>query len=186
MRVSSSVIADGLIGGAIGAIVVGLVGVAAWPAMRGDGRPVDRGAVEALLREPSPKTTGKTRSFELAIEETKWELLTGVATTAVTSDRTVPGPLLRVEEGDDVRITVTNRLAEATSVHWHGLHVPNAQDGVAGITQDAIAPGATISTPSPRRTPARSCITRTDRTASSRSIAASLARSSSTRRAAFR
>lgn len=143
MRLGSSVVASGLVGGVIGAVVVGLAGIAAWPAMRSDGRPLDRAAVEAVLRETTPRQTGRIATFSLTIEETRWELLPGVVTTAVTFDRTVPGPLLRVTEGDDVRINVTNRLGEPTSVHWHGLHVPNAQDGVAGITQDAIAPGAT-------------------------------------------
>ena len=143
MRLGSSVIASGLIGGVIGAVVVGLAGLAAWPSMRVAGRPVDRATVESLLREETPQSTGKSASFDLAVEETKWELLPGVSTTAVTFNRTVPGPVLRVTEGDSVEIRVINRLAEPTSIHWHGLHVPNAQDGVAGLTQDAIAPGAT-------------------------------------------
>ena len=54
---------------------------------------------------------------------------------------TVPGPLLRVTEGDRVRVKLVNHLPDATSIHWHGIRVPNAQDGVAGITQDAVRPG---------------------------------------------
>lgn len=105
---------------------------------------IDRTAVERALSEPSIAATGRTQRFELSVVETKWELLPGVTTQAVTFNGTVPGPLLRVTEGDALEIAVTNRLAQSTSVHWHGLHVPNAQDGVAGITQDAIAPGATF------------------------------------------
>ncbi len=142
MRFSSFVIGTALIGGVIGALLVAVAGLVAWPSTKVDGRPIDRAAVESLLREKTPNSTGTSASFELAVEETTWELLPGVTTTAVTFNRTVPGPLLRVTEGDDVRINVTNRLNEPTSVHWHGLHVPNEQDGVAGITQDAIAPGA--------------------------------------------
>lgn len=56
-------------------------------------------------------------------------------------NRTVPGPELRVTQGDRVRVTLVNHLPDATSIHWHGLTVPGAEDGVAGITQDAVAPG---------------------------------------------
>ena len=55
-----------------------------------------------------------------------------------------PGPLIEAVEGDRVRIYVTNRLPEATAVHWHGLFVPNGMDGVAGLTQPAIPPGETF------------------------------------------
>jgi FtsP/CotA-like multicopper oxidase with cupredoxin domain len=55
----------------------------------------------------------------------------------------VPGPLLRVRQGDRVRVTLVNHLPVSTTLHWHGIRVPAAEDGVAGITQDAVAPGAT-------------------------------------------
>lgn len=54
---------------------------------------------------------------------------------------TVPGPELRVHQGDHVRVTLVNNLPDATSIHWHGVNVPNAADGVAGLTQDAVQPG---------------------------------------------
>ena len=54
----------------------------------------------------------------------------------------VPGPELRVNQGDRVRVTLVNNLPESTTIHWHGVRVPNAEDGVAGVTQDAVAPGA--------------------------------------------
>jgi FtsP/CotA-like multicopper oxidase with cupredoxin domain len=53
----------------------------------------------------------------------------------------VPGPEIRVRQGGRLRITVENRLAEETTVHWHGLRVPNAMDGVPRLTQSPIAPG---------------------------------------------
>jgi FtsP/CotA-like multicopper oxidase with cupredoxin domain len=55
-----------------------------------------------------------------------------------------PGPTIEVVEGDRVRIFVTNRLPEHTSVHWHGQRLPNGMDGVAGLTQPHIAPGKTF------------------------------------------
>jgi len=57
----------------------------------------------------------------------------------------VPGPRIRITEGDRVRINVTNHLPESTTIHWHGLIVPNAMDGPAEITQEPIAPGQTYS-----------------------------------------
>jgi FtsP/CotA-like multicopper oxidase with cupredoxin domain len=56
-------------------------------------------------------------------------------------DGTVPGPGIRVRQGEPVRIIVSNGLDEATTVHWHGIRVPNAMDGVPGLTQPAIRPG---------------------------------------------
>jgi len=56
----------------------------------------------------------------------------------------VPGPEIRLRQGDRLRVTVENRLAEETTVHWHGLRVPNAMDGVPHLTQRPIAPGATF------------------------------------------
>ena len=55
----------------------------------------------------------------------------------------VPGPTIEVVQGDTVRIIVKNELPEPTSIHWHGLEVPNDQDGVGGLTQPPIEPGAT-------------------------------------------
>jgi FtsP/CotA-like multicopper oxidase with cupredoxin domain len=65
--------------------------------------------------------------------------------TAVWSyNGTVPGPEIRLRQGEHVQITVENRLAEETTVHWHGLRVPNAMDGVPHLTQHPIAPGKTF------------------------------------------
>ncbi|MEL6575617.1 MAG: multicopper oxidase family protein [Pseudomonadota bacterium] len=57
---------------------------------------------------------------------------------------TVPGPEIRVRQGDRLRIAVENALDEETTVHWHGLRVPNAMDGVPHLTQAPIAPGETF------------------------------------------
>ena len=56
-----------------------------------------------------------------------------------------PGPTIEAVEGDRLRLYVTNHLPEATTVHWHGVIVPNGMDGVAGLTQRAIPPGQTYS-----------------------------------------
>ncbi|RUW60736.1 multicopper oxidase family protein [Mesorhizobium sp. M7A.F.Ca.US.008.03.1.1] len=56
-------------------------------------------------------------------------------------DGMVPGPTLRVQQGRPVRISVVNALDESTTVHWHGIRLPNAMDGVPGLTQAPIKPG---------------------------------------------
>src|SRR5207248_4814258 len=55
-----------------------------------------------------------------------------------------PGPTIEVVEGDRVRIFVTNRLPEETSIHWHGQRLPNGMDGVTGLTQSSIPSGKTF------------------------------------------
>ena len=68
----------------------------------------------------------------------------GKATHAVTINGTVPGPLLRLKEGQRVRIAVTNTLDEDTSIHWHGLLVPPEMDGVPGVSFPGIRGGETF------------------------------------------
>ena len=63
---------------------------------------------------------------------------------AIAVNGTVPGPLLRLREGQNVRIDVTNRLAEDTSIHWHGLLLPFQFDGVPGVSFPGIKPGETF------------------------------------------
>ena len=87
------------------------------------------------------RVEGEVKVFELEASVIRWNILPDVQVTAYAFNRQVPGPRLRVTEGDRVRIVVTNRLPEATSVHWHGLVLPNAMDGAADITQEPIPPG---------------------------------------------
>ena len=63
---------------------------------------------------------------------------------AVTTNGTVPGPLVRLKEGQNVRLAVTNRLDEDTSIHWHGLLLPFQMDGVPGVSFPGIKPGETF------------------------------------------
>ncbi|MGJ3260601.1 MAG: multicopper oxidase family protein [Rhodospirillales bacterium] len=65
-------------------------------------------------------------------------------TNAWCFNGSVPGPEIRVRQGDRLRITVDNALDEETTVHWHGMRVPNAMDGVPHLTQTPIAPGNTF------------------------------------------
>lgn len=92
-------------------------------------------------RTPVPPPTGTVREVELVAAPTRWEILPGVEANALAYNRQVPGPEIRVTEGDLLRVTLRNELDEPTSIHWHGLHVPNAMDGVPPLTQEAVEPG---------------------------------------------
>ena len=69
---------------------------------------------------------------------------TGAVRTATLVNGQLPAPILRWREGDTVTVAVTNRLPVATSIHWHGMLLPNAMDGVPGLGYDGIAPGETF------------------------------------------
>lgn len=82
-------------------------------------------------------------SYDLAIDRLGVNF-TGSRRNAVAINGTVPGPLLRLREGEDVELNVTNRLDEDTSIHWHGLLVPPGMDGVPGLSFPGIRPGETF------------------------------------------
>jgi hypothetical protein len=92
-----------------------------------------------------PRLDGGVKIFDLEASVVRWPILPGETVEAYAYNNQVPGPTLRVKEGDRVRINVTNRLPESTTVHWHGLILPNDMDGPAEITQKPIEPGETYS-----------------------------------------
>lgn len=96
-----------------------------------------------LFGQPGYMFTDPDVEMTLTAEVTDWEVYEGETVEAWTFNGQYPGPTIRVQEGDKVRIHVENELPEATAVHWHGLDVPNDQDGVPGITQPDIMPGET-------------------------------------------
>ena len=81
-----------------------------------------------------------TKRFNVTAAVTDWEVSPGNVVKAWTYNGTVPGPWIRVEPGDKVEVVLRNELPISTDIHWHGISVPNDQDGVAGITQDYIRP----------------------------------------------
>lgn len=81
------------------------------------------------------------KEFHLTAEETEVELQSGLKVKAWTYNGTMPGPEIRVREGDHVRVVLTNHLPTATTIHWHGVDVPNDMDGAAGLNQAAVEPG---------------------------------------------
>ena len=82
--------------------------------------------------------------FHLVAEPVKRELAPGMVINAWGYNGQSPGPTIEAVEGDRVRILVTNKLPEATSVHWHGVLLPNGMDGVQGLNQPHIKPGQTF------------------------------------------
>jgi FtsP/CotA-like multicopper oxidase with cupredoxin domain len=83
------------------------------------------------------------KEFHLVAEPVVREIAPGMKANLWGYNGQSPGPTIEVVEGDRVRIFVTNKLPEVTSVHWHGQFLPNGMDGVAGLNQPAIAPGKT-------------------------------------------
>ncbi|MBB3352650.1 FtsP/CotA-like multicopper oxidase with cupredoxin domain [Rhizobium sp. BK049] len=92
-----------------------------------------------------PRMEGGVKVFDLTASVIRWTILPGVTVDAYAYNGQVPGPTLRVTEGDRVRINVRKELPESTTVHWHGLVLPNEMDGPAEITQRPIEPGETFS-----------------------------------------
>jgi manganese oxidase len=81
------------------------------------------------------------KEFNLTAQRVLWPIMEGVTVTAWTYNGMLPGPMIRVTEGDRVRVVVKNELPEATTIHWHGLTLEHNMDGVASISQPAIEPG---------------------------------------------
>jgi manganese oxidase len=97
---------------------------------------------EGLGGQPlAPELDGDIKVFKLTCQIVQWEVSPGTRVEAWTYNGGVPGPEIRVTEGDKVRIEVTNELPESTAIHFHGLLVPNDMDGVPFITQPPIKPG---------------------------------------------
>ncbi len=83
------------------------------------------------------------KEFHLVAEPVEHEFAPGCKAKCWGYNGSTPGPTIEAFEGDRVRIFVTNRLGEATSVHWHGLYLPSGMDGVSGLSQPHIKPGET-------------------------------------------
>jgi FtsP/CotA-like multicopper oxidase with cupredoxin domain len=88
-----------------------------------------------------PRVVDGVKVFELEASVIRWNILSYERVSAYAFNRQVPGPRIELTQGDRVRLHVRNDLPESTTVHWHGLVLPNAMDGPAEITQDPIEPG---------------------------------------------
>jgi len=88
-----------------------------------------------------PRIENGVKVFDIKAEIIRWNILPDVAVEAYAYNRQVPGPRLQVTEGDHVRINFRNALPESSTIHWHGLILPNEMDGPAKVTQDPVPPG---------------------------------------------
>jgi len=102
----------------------------------------DGSAVVSVTELTGPRTGEPDRRFTLVAQKKRIELPTGHTVEAWTFNGRVPGPELVVREGDLVEVELINKDIDAgVTVHWHGVDVPNAEDGVPGVTQNAVMPG---------------------------------------------
>jgi FtsP/CotA-like multicopper oxidase with cupredoxin domain len=90
-----------------------------------------------------PRIEKGVKVYEVTAKEIEWEAEPGKKFKAWAYNGQVPGPQIRVKEGDRVRLVLKNELPESTAVHFHGLELPNDQDGVPFITQPPVKPGET-------------------------------------------
>jgi len=109
-------------------------------------------SIEGIADAPADKggtpLVGRRRDgaleFDLDARPVWWNITPQRRISAWAYNGIVPGPTIRVRNGERVRVRFTNRLPDPTTVHWHGIGVPNSQDGVPGVTQKAIEPGKTF------------------------------------------
>lgn len=91
------------------------------------------------------KTTVLTgKEINLTAVMSNQEIAPGKTLPVWTYNNSVPGPEIRVKQGDNVKINLKNELPEPVSIHWHGVPVPNNMDGIPGVTQNAVQPGETF------------------------------------------
>ena len=88
-----------------------------------------------------PRIDNGVKVYELTATELQWEVSPGQRVSAMAYNEQVPGPQIRVREGDRVRVILHNKMSESTAIHFHGLELPMDQDGVPFITQPPIKPG---------------------------------------------
>ena len=112
--------------------------------------------VKAFLSGPPAKTSGLggqplapklengVKVFELTTKVVQWEVSPGQLFEAWTYNGVVPGPQIRIKQGETIKVRLKNELPQSTSIHWHGVELAdNKQDGVTFVTQDPVKPGET-------------------------------------------
>jgi FtsP/CotA-like multicopper oxidase with cupredoxin domain len=113
---------------------------------------VTKGGTRGLPYSPIVTPNGATlpyvmkkgvKEFRLIAEPVKREFAPGMVVNCWGYNGLTPGPTIEAVEGDRVRLLVTNRLPEHTSIHWHGVFLPSGMDGVGGLSQPQIKPGET-------------------------------------------
>ena len=130
--------AESCTGGWIGEVVTMISGSSAW---------YDRGFItytNAAKQQMLGVKAATLREHGAVSEPVVREMAPGFKAHLWGYNGQSPGPTIEVVEGDRVRIFVTNKLGEMTTVHWHGQRLPNGMDGVTGLTQPGIPPGKTF------------------------------------------
>ena len=115
------------------------------------GKPLSEHAMHGGVSVPTLRGPAgpPDRHFTLTAREADVRLASGRVVHALTFNGSLPGPELRVQKGDLVEVTLRNQdVKSGVTIHWHGVDVPNAEDGVAGVTQNAVPPGAATPTAS--------------------------------------
>ncbi len=123
-------------GSALLAVACGRRPVAPTPSPQ----PAAEPTVTVMPTRSDGSTAGTIREYTIEAVEAELELA-GRRVRTFTYGGQVTGPELRVREGETLRVLLENRLPEPTTIHWHGIPVPNAMDGVPDITQPAVPPG---------------------------------------------
>jgi FtsP/CotA-like multicopper oxidase with cupredoxin domain len=121
-------------------------GKPATPAARVDPR-ASRGVVPVVSPDVPDmpwRMEGTVKVFDIHVGHVRTEFVPGRVVDAWGFNGSVPGPTIQANEGDRVRLVVTNHLPEPFSMHWHGLEIPIEMDGMPGISQAPIAPGASF------------------------------------------
>lgn len=89
------------------------------------------------------KMENGVKVFDVVAQDIKWDVAEGQTIDAMAYNGSVPGPEIRVTEGDKIRINFKNEMAQSTAIHFHGLMIPNSVDGVPFITQPVVKSGET-------------------------------------------
>ncbi len=111
-------------------------------APHGTGGAGDHHGTTSITTLTGDRTAVPDHRFALAAQRKKVRLASGETVDALTFNGELPGPELRARVGELVEVTLTNvDVKSGVTAHWHGIDVPNAEDGVAGVTQDAVRPG---------------------------------------------
>jgi manganese oxidase len=113
---------------------------------------LDEAMMQSIMRFPEategkgnallePEIIDGVKVYELTTEITPWEVEAGRFVDAWTYNGIVPGPMIKVDVGDTIRVILHNKLPAGTEIHWHGVRTPNDMDGVAPLTQPLVLPG---------------------------------------------
>ena len=112
----------------------------------------------------------ETKVFQITASVTQWNILGNIAVNAYAYNGQIPGPRLALTQGDKIRIEFHNELPEPSTMHWHGLIVPNEIDGLSNITSPPVPPGAATPMPSPSSNREHTSITATTTRTGSRGL----------------